>query len=106
MLPASGRNNSQHCWPTILGVVVSVCSSLKFDWFQTLCNNMQQGVQMDTTCNIQQCWELLANKVASVCTGLKSYRNQQSIKTKSARELCLVKILTCIMWFMSDSPWS
>ena len=32
---------------------------------------MQQGVQMDATCNIQQCWELLANNVASVCTGLK-----------------------------------
>ena len=27
----------------------------KFDWFQTLCNNMQQGVQTDATCNIQQC---------------------------------------------------
>ena len=42
----------------------------KFDWFQTLRNNMQQGVQTDATCNIQQCWELLANNVASVCTGL------------------------------------
>ena len=30
---------------------------------------MQQGVQMDATCNIQQCWELLANNVASVCMG-------------------------------------
>ena len=26
-LTASGHNNSQHCWPTILGVVVSVCRS-------------------------------------------------------------------------------
>ena len=43
----------------------------KFDWFQTLRNNMQQGVQTDATCNIQQFWELLANNVASVCTGLK-----------------------------------
>ena len=42
----------------------------KFDRFQTLRNNMQQGVQTDTTCNIQQCWELLANNVGSVCTGL------------------------------------
>ena len=32
---------------------------------------MQQGVQMDVTCNIEQCWELLANNVASVCTRLK-----------------------------------
>ena len=53
---------------------------------------MQQGVQMDATCNIQQCWELLANRVLSVCTGLKSYRNQQSIKIKLAQELCQVKI--------------
>ena len=50
----------------------------KFDRFQTLHNNtqqhrtiMQQGVEMDVTCNIQQCWELLANNVVSVCTGLK-----------------------------------
>ena len=31
---------------------------------------MQQGVQMDTTCNIPQCWELLANTVVSICTVL------------------------------------
>ena len=55
-------------------------------------NNMQQGVQMDATCNTQQCWELLANNVASVCTGLKNYRSQQSIKIKLAQELSLVKI--------------
>ena len=36
----------------------------------TTSNNMQQGVQMDATCNIQQCWELLPNNVASVCMGL------------------------------------
>ena len=41
----------------------------KFDRFQTLRNNMQQGVQTDATFNIQQCWELLANNVASVCMG-------------------------------------
>ena len=35
----------------------------------TTSNNMQQGVQMDATCNIQQCWELLANNVASICMG-------------------------------------
>ena len=34
----------------------------KFDRFQTLRNNMQQGVQTDATCNIQN--------VASVRTGL------------------------------------
>ena len=41
----------------------------KFDQFQTLRYNMQQGAQTDATCNIQQCWELVANNVASVCTG-------------------------------------
>ena len=43
----------------------------KFDWFQTLLNNIQQhatGVQTDAACNIQQCWELLVNNVTSVCT--------------------------------------
>ena len=41
----------------------------KFDRFQTMLNNIQQGVQTDVTCIIQQCWELLANNVASVGTG-------------------------------------
>ena len=40
--------------------------------FSTTRNNMEKGVQTDTTCNIQQCWELLANNAASVCTGLKA----------------------------------
>ena len=64
--------------PTMLVVVVSVCTWLKV-WLvsnsgqqlPTTRNNMQQGVQMEATCNIQQCWELLANIDASVCTGLK-----------------------------------
>ena len=42
----------------------------KFDRFQTLRNNMQQGLETNATCNIQQFWELLANNVGSVCTGL------------------------------------
>ena len=47
----------------------SYCLRLhKIDRFQTLRNNMQQGMQKDATCNIQQCWELLANNVMSVCT--------------------------------------
>ena len=51
----------------------------KFDRFQTslnnsqhhaaTCNNMQQGVQTDATCNIQR-RELFANNVASVWTGI------------------------------------
>ena len=55
-------------------------SSEKFDRCQilgnsyqqhaTTCNNRQQGVQTDLTCNIQQCGELLANNVASVCKRL------------------------------------
>ena len=34
----------------------------------TASNNMQRGVQTDTTCKIQQCWELLVNNVSFVCT--------------------------------------
>ena len=30
------------------------------------CNNIQQGVQMDTTYNIQQFWELLSTELEQV----------------------------------------
>ena len=40
----------------------------KFDRFQTLRNNMQQGVQTDAMYNIQQWWVLLSNTVASLCS--------------------------------------
>ena len=81
-LRANARNKSQNCWPTMMGVVASVCTWLNV-WpvsniaqqLPTTLNNIQQGVQTDSTCNIQQCWELLANNVASVCTGLKTNEN-------------------------------
>ena len=63
LLYASEITEQKKCWELL---------AEKFDWFQTLRNNMQQGVQTDATCNIQQCWKLLANNVASVCTGLKT----------------------------------
>ena len=59
---ASAIMEQKKCWELL---------AEKFDWYQTLRNNMQQGVQTDTRCNIQQFWELLANNVASVYTGLK-----------------------------------
>ena len=59
---ASAITEQRKCWELL---------AEKFDWFQTLRNNMQQGVQTDARCNIRQFWELLANNVASVCTGLK-----------------------------------
>ena len=52
-----GDQGTKKCWELL---------TEKFDRFQTLRNNMQQGVQTDGTCNIQKCWELLANNVASV----------------------------------------
>ena len=58
-----GDHGTKKCWELL---------AEKFDRFQTLRNNMQQGVQTDATCNIQQCWQLLANKVAFVCTGLEN----------------------------------
>ena len=61
---ASAITEQKKCWEML---------AEKFDWFQTLRNNMQRGVQTDATCNIQQSWELLANNVASFCTGLKIY---------------------------------
>ena len=57
---ASAIMEQKKCWELL---------AEKFDQFQTLRNNMQQGVQTDATCDIQQCWELVANNVASVCTG-------------------------------------
>ena len=59
---ASAITEQKKCWELL---------AEKFDRYQTLRNDMQQGVQTDTTCNIQQFWELLANNVASVCMGLK-----------------------------------
>ena len=43
---ASAITEQKKCWELL---------AEKFDQFQTLRNNMQQGVQTDTTCNIQQC---------------------------------------------------
>ena len=57
---ASAITEQKKCWELL---------AEKFDQFQTLRNNMQQGVQTDATWNIQQCWELEANNVAFVCTG-------------------------------------
>ena len=58
---ASAITEQQKCWELL---------AEKFDRFQTLRNNMQQGLETNATCNIQQFWELLANNVGSVCTGL------------------------------------
>ena len=69
---ASAITEQKKCWELL---------AEKFDRFQTLRNNMQQGVQTDATCNIQQFWELLANNVASGCTGLKTSELSVSIKT-------------------------
>ena len=63
---ANGRNIVGQQLPTLMGVVASVCTKLNFDRFQTLLNNMQQGVQKDATCNTWQYWELLANNVTFV----------------------------------------
>ena len=43
---ASAITEQKKCWELL---------AEKFDRFQTLRNNMQQGVQTDATCNIQQC---------------------------------------------------
>ena len=56
---ASAITEQKKCWEFL---------AEKFDRFQTVRDNKQQGVQTDATCNIQQCWELLVNNVASVCT--------------------------------------
>ena len=75
---ASAITEQKKCWELL---------AEKFDRFQTLRNNMQQGVQTDATCNIQQCWELLANNVASVCTGLKAQtRKRLPIRGKKQKK--------------------
>ena len=72
-----------------------------FDRFQTLRNNMQQGVQTDATCNIQQYWELMANNVASVCTGHKS---KELSYTRNPASYPEVSLLTLPMVPCGSSP--
>ena len=50
---ASAITEQKKCWELL---------AEKFDWYQTLRNDMQQGVQTDTICT---------NNVVSVCSGLK-----------------------------------
>ena len=52
---ASAITEQKKCWELL---------AEKFDVFQTLRNNMQQGVETDATCNVQQCWELLVTNLA------------------------------------------
>ena len=66
-LREKGRNVVGQQLPTMLGVVASVCTSLKVfsvsntgQQFPTTRNNMQQGMQTDPTCNIQRCRGLFA----------------------------------------------
>ena len=58
---ASAITEQKKCWELL---------AEKFDRFQTLRNNMQQGVQTDATCNIQQCWELLVTMLRPFARGL------------------------------------
>ena len=59
---ASAITEQKKCWELL---------AEKFDRFQTLRNNMQQGVQTDATCNIQQCWELLATMLRPFARGFR-----------------------------------
>ena len=76
---ATTPNNAGSCKPTMLR---PFARGEKFDRFQTLRNNTQEGVQTDATCNIQQCWELLVNNVASVCTQPKCTRIRVRVKMR------------------------
>ena len=65
-LHANGRNNSQHCWPTILGVVASVCTQLKVSpvsnfaqQLPTTCNRVCKQTQHVTSNNVRSCWPTL-----------------------------------------------
>ena len=80
---ASAITEQKKCWELL---------AEKFDRFQTLRNNMQQGVQTDAICNIQQRWELLANNVASVCLGLSFLK----VKNLSLLKAC---------WWRSQYYW-
>ena len=66
---ASANTEQKKCW-TVVGSKLQPVSNFAQKLSITR-NNMQQGVQTDTTCNIQHRWELLADNVASVCAGLK-----------------------------------
>ena len=79
------RALAQHCWmccanehnivgPRFVDRETIEMLALKFDQFQTSCNNTQRGVQTLAISWAQQCFVLLANNVASVCTGLYTFQ--------------------------------
>ena len=51
-------------------ILLGVVELKEFDRFQTLRNNVQQGVQTDATCNTPQFKEFLAKQFPSVCREL------------------------------------
>ena len=56
------------CGSNNVGRAVQTLLAQKFDRSETLHNGIQQGVQMDATCNTQKCWDVFANNVVFVCT--------------------------------------
>ena len=58
---ASAITEQKKCWELL---------AEKFDRFQTLRNNMQQGVQTNVTCNIQQGWDDILIYVLDGCEQL------------------------------------
>ena len=65
-LRANKHNNSQQCWELLANNVAPFAWGLKYDRFQTLCNNKQQ---LPTICNRVCKWtqHVTSNNVASVC---------------------------------------
>ena len=104
---------TQHSWPTapfMLGVVASVCTSLKVfpvsnigQQYPTTRNNMQQG--MDLTCNIQRCRGLFArgfrclHRVTSHSSAdFLSYSESPSFHVNNRREAKLMTLAWLVVW--------
>ena len=89
LFPLLMCKNSQHCWPNMLGVVPSVCTSINV-WpvsnfvqqLPTTCNRV--GVQTDATCDIQQRCELLPTMLRPFAWGLSKTKPKQGVRPTSS----------------------
>ena len=93
---ATTPNNVGSCWHTILCPFAKSLTSFKL--CTTTPNNMQQGVQMDETCNIQQCLEFFCQQCC--VRSLRLHANRHNIVDQQLPTLldvtCCVRLHTLL----------
>ena len=106
-LHVNGRNDSQHCWPTMLGVVApfAYACCLKFDLFQTLHNNSEKPAtackrvckrtQSVTSNNVGNCWSTMLCPFAR--TGLTaSVTSPPPSRGQGLSGIACIRMCTCM----------